>query len=151
MKSLTLQFTLLYCSIQCFHLTSALHKGSSSSLALPQSCLLCRGGQQQYSNDPYASNGNYNNFENPNDNYNPQDLPLQDADHIFQESVQDRVDQWRQQQIQHREQMSTMEKVALRESSGRMKLLAYLGQGSRAILFGLLMWRDLHLIELVSR
>lgn len=143
-----LQFTLLICSIQCFQLTSGLHRGSSSSL-VPKACLSCRGGQQQYSNDPYATNANYNTYYN-NHNYNQQNL-AQDPDHIFQESVQDRVDQWRQEQIQHRQEMPTVEKTSLRESNGRVKLLANLGNGSRAALFGVLMWRNLVLMEAVDK
>lgn len=133
MKLSTLQFTLLYCSIQCFYPTLALHRGSASASSL--ACLSCRGGQQP---------------PPPYDNYNPPPPP-QDPDHIFQESVQDRVDQWRQQQIQHRDKMTNVEKVALRENTGRMKLLVSVGRGARGVLFGVLMWRNLTLMEVVDK
>mmetsp|Transcript_6007 Transcript_6007/g.14228 ORF Transcript_6007/g.14228 Transcript_6007/m.14228 type:complete len:301 (-) Transcript_6007:1737-2639(-) len=149
MRVSTLQFALLYCSIQCFQLSYGLHKEESSSSMTPKSCLLCRGGQQQYSNDPYTSNNNNNNYNT--NSYNLQNpAPPQDPDHIFQETVQDRVDQWRQEQIQYRDQMTMMEKVSMRDSKGRTKLLATAGKGARAILFGVLMWRDLHLMEIVD-
>ncbi|CAJ1966955.1 unnamed protein product [Cylindrotheca closterium] len=149
MRVSTLQFTLLYCSIQCFQLSHGIQRESSSlSMTTQKSCLLCRGGQQQYSNDPYNALPQNNDY-NPN-SYNPQNLP-QDPDHIFQEAFQDRVDQWRQEQIQHRDQMSFNEKTSLRDSKGRMKLMATAGKGARAFLFGILMWRNIHLMEVADK
>jgi hypothetical protein len=74
----------------------------------------------------------------------------QDAEHIFQETVQDRVDKWRSDQMQQRQQRSAAEEADLRDSTGRVKLMATVGKGSRAIIFFLLMWRDIHLFEVAD-
>lgn len=116
-----------------------------------------RGGQS--STDPYANYADYNgppdprypnNPENGFANYNPPtDLP--DTEHLFQESVQDRVDKWRQAQMAQSQQMTPAEEINPRDAQGRMKLIASVSRGSRALIFFIIMWRDIHLFEVADQ
>lgn len=130
----------------------------SSSLQHKSSVLLVRGGQSPA--DPYSNNyAGYNhppptqNTNNPEDgfaNYNPPtDLP--DTEHLFQETVQDRVDKWRQEQMAQSQKMTPLQEINPRDSQGRMKLLASVSRGSRALIFFIVMWRDIHLFELADQ
>ena len=130
--------------------------------------LSVRGGQSQNNNnggddDPYSTS--YTNFEansamtpDPYEggfaNYNnpaQQQPQPQDADHIFHETVQDRVDKWRSAQLEKSQHLSPLQQASPRDESGRMKLLASVGKGSRAFIFFVLMWRDIHLFELADK
>eukprot|EP00980_Cylindrotheca_fusiformis_P018505 scaffold6124_cov122-Cylindrotheca_fusiformis.AAC.24 len=108
---------------------------------LTSSCLSCRGGQ---SNDPY--NG-YPDSSINDDYYNP---PI-DADHIFKEPVQDRLDKWRNEQMEQQRSMSAHESESLRDAEGRLKLMATVGTASRALIFFVLMWRDIVLYEMADK
>jgi len=115
--------------------------------------LLVRGGQQ--SEDPYQSYATYNdntppNYEDGYANYNPPS-GNNGADHLFHETVQDRVDQWRTTQMQRSQNMSPMQEANPRDEQGRMKLLASVSKGSRALIFFVLMWRDIHLFEVADQ
>jgi hypothetical protein len=65
----------------------------------------------------------------------------------FHESVQDRVDEWRTLQ---REQAASLQDSP-RDEKGRVKLLTSVGKGSRALMFFVLMWRDIHLYEIADQ
>jgi hypothetical protein len=109
--------------------------------------MLCRGGQSRDPYNGYPDNSyisDYNAPPPPPNNNN-------DADHIFQETVQDRVDKWRSDQIERRDHMSEEQQANLRDSQGRLKLMATVGKGSRAFIFFALMWRDIHLFEVADK
>ena len=163
---------LLYC-LNFLPFCLSLRRGSLHLNTLAQQkeqCLLCiRGGQQ--SQDPYyyqqqgrpspprpspvqqeetygyqnnnpggGGGGGYENYETT-EFYTP---PTGDPMH---ETVQDRVDKWRTDQIAKRENQTPQQEANLRDEQGRMKLLASVSKASRVFIFFLLMWRDIHLIE----
>jgi len=68
-------------------------------------------------------------------------------DDPFPETVQDRVDHWRANLQQHATEMQE----SPRDEQGRVKLLTSVGKGSRAMIFFLLMWRDIYLYETASQ
>ena len=81
--------------------------------------------QQQYEQDP------------------DQPPPLQE------ETFQEKIDSWRTYQMEHAaEQRSSQDP---RDTLGRMKLLTSVSKGSRAVTFFILMWRDIHLYEVVDQ
>jgi len=131
----------------------------STRLSLPHKSptLLVRGGEQSPS-DPYASYADYNPGppdprKNPEDgfsNYNPP-AEFTEAEHIFQESVQDRVDKWRQTQMEQRSKVTPAHEFSPRDDQGRMKLISNVSRGSRALMFFIIMWRDIHLFELADQ
>lgn len=129
-----LRHALVLFALQALPMGASLRQKRHSPLIA--SVLSPRGGQ---SNDPY------NGYPENNDDgfYNPPN----DPDHLFQESVQDRVDKWRSEQMEERNRMSAMQQESLRDSQGRLKLLASVGKGSRALIFFILMWRDILLFE----
>jgi hypothetical protein len=136
----------------------ALHLPSTtSSLIQTAPILSLRGGQS--SQDPYVNYGDYHSSPNyqgndPNDdfaNYNPPS-DSQDTEHLFQESVQDGVERWRQEQLaQQQNYLRPESEMNPRDSQGRMKLLASVSKGSRSVIFFILMWRDIHLYELADQ
>jgi hypothetical protein len=63
-----------------------------------------------------------------------------------QETVQERLDQWKSVQMANSAQYQT----SLHDDQGRMKLLTSIGKGSRAVIFFFLMWRDVSLYETAS-
>ena len=130
---------------------------TTSSLVQTAPILSLRGGQS--SQDPYVNYGDYHNSPNyqghdPNDdfaNYNPPS-DIQDTEHLFQESVQDGVERWRQEQLaQQQNYLRPESEMNPRDSQGRMKLLASVSKGSRSVIFFILMWRDIHLYELADQ
>jgi len=72
--------------------------------------------------------------------------PEATTDDPFHETVQDRVDQWRNQLQENAAKLQE----SPRDDKGRMKLLTSVGKGSRAMIFFLLMWRDVSLYEWAS-
>jgi hypothetical protein len=125
-------------------------RSQSNHVLRHQSILVVRGGQSQ---DPY-SNTNYEensapNYEDGYANYSPPDP--NDAEHLFQETVQERVDKWRSTQVERSQNVSEEQQANPRDEQGRMKLLASVGKGSRAFIFFVLMWRDIHLFELADQ
>jgi hypothetical protein len=73
--------------------------------------------------------------------------PTQENQDPFQESVQDRVDEWRNNQ---REYAASL-RDSPRDEKGRFKLLTSVSKGSRALIFFVLMWRDIHLYEIADQ
>jgi hypothetical protein len=92
---------------------------------------------------------NYPNYDAgiPTD-YNPPGTPGNDP---FQETVQERVENWRSQQQQKYQGLSAAQEANPRDEKGRMKLLASVGKGSRAFIFFVMMWRDIHLYEVADQ
>jgi hypothetical protein len=137
-----LRYLLVLVALHSLPMATCLRRRQSPFAATSSSsCLLCRGGQ---SRDPY-------NGYPDNSDYNAPPPPPNDADHIFQETVQDRVDKWRSDQIKRRDHMSEEQEASLRDSQGRLKLMATVGKGSRAFIFFMLMWRDIHLFEVSDK
>jgi len=67
------------------------------------------------------------------------------------ETVQDRVDAWRKHQQEMYSQQTPAQAANPRGSDGRFKLMASVSKGSRALIFFLLMWRDVHLYEVADQ
>jgi hypothetical protein len=68
-------------------------------------------------------------------------------DDPFHETVQQRVDHWKNTQRQQAESMMQ----SPRDEQGRVKMLTSVSKGSRAIIFFFLMWRDVHLYEVADQ
>jgi hypothetical protein len=69
-----------------------------------------------------------------------------DTNDPFHETVQDRVNQWRTQAAQQ----AAMTRHSPRDEQGRMKLLTSVSRGSRALIFFILVLRNLHLYEVAD-
>lgn len=120
-----------------------------------KSILAVRGGQSSY--DPYANFADYSDQPNYNndpkdgfDNYSPP-ADFTNAEHLFKESVQDRVDRWRQAQVEQQSTITPIQELNPRDEQGRMKLMSSVGRGSLALIFFVIMWRDIHLFELADQ
>jgi hypothetical protein len=128
------------------------------SLPHKSPALSVRGGQQS-SEDPYSNYAGYNPPPDPPNQYAPEDgfanynppTDLPDTEHLFQETVQERVDKWRQAQMEHSQQMTPEQEINPRDAQGRMKLIASVSRGSRALIFFIIMWRDIHLFEVADQ
>jgi len=79
--------------------------------------------------------------------YHDSSHPLDELFPQDQESVQDRVNAWKQSQMRTYGQLTEDEAANPRDEQGRVKLLTSVGKGSRALIFFILMWRDVHLFE----
>lgn len=127
-----------------------------------------RGGQST-PYDPYQQNayythpdpnddGNYqppSNYEDGFANYNPSQLPVSSSmddgsEHLFQESVQEGIDRWKSVQMEQYSHLSAEDEAKPWDASGRSKLMQSVGQGSRALIFLIVMWRDIYLLELAD-
>ena len=109
---------------------------SSRGLQIP------RGGSQVPS-DPYAPPPyGYPSTQSPQDPSN--EFVEEDP---FHETVQSRVDTWRTQQREYAEATRT----SPRDEQGRMKLLTSVSKGSRAVIFFILMFRNIHLYEVADQ
>jgi hypothetical protein len=102
-----------------------------------------RGGNQPPSDQPSYYSGN-NLDETAIGAYAD---PSQENQDPFQETVQDRADAWRSQQREYAESLQD----SPRDEKGRFKLLTSVGKGSRALIFFVLMWRDIHLYEIADQ
>jgi len=116
----------------------------------------------QYNNYPPSGAGTANSgspqdydngFGNANANYNPSDDfgRQREADGMFQESVQDRHDKWRSAQMEKYSNLTPEQEFNPRDEQGRMKLLSSVSKGSRALIFFVLMWRDIYLFEVTDQ
>lgn len=81
-------------------------------------------------------------------NYNYNDGGAQDP---FHETVQDRVEAWRNEQRQKYQTQSFEQQASPRDDQGRIKIMASVGKGSRALIFFMLMWRDIHHYEIADQ
>jgi len=80
----------------------------------------------------------------PDDAYHDDDPP----DH---ETVQERVNAWRQQQREASSHLTPEQVASPRDERGRFKLMTSVSRGSRALIFFILMWRDVHLYEVADQ
>jgi hypothetical protein len=115
--------------------------------------------QHAYYTHPDANDGNSSNpptmYEDGFANYNPSYLPestgiSNDPEHLFQESVQERVDRWKADQMEQYGKLSAQDEANPRDARGRLKLLQNVSKGSRAIIFFIAMWRNMYLLELAD-
>lgn len=79
----------------------------------------------------------------------PPAIPNTGEDVPFQEAFQDRIDNWRTYQLEHAEEQRSS--LSPRDEQGRMKLLTSATKATRAFTFFLLMWRNVHLYEVVDQ
>jgi hypothetical protein len=105
-----------------------------------------RGGSQPPSDQASYYSG-YNNDERAIGTQPQPTDPTQENQDPFQESVQDRVDKWRTSQIEYAASL----RDSPRDEQGRFKLLTSVSKGSRALIFFVLMWRDIHLYEIADQ
>lgn len=70
-----------------------------------------------------------------------------DENDPFHESVQARVDSWRSQQLERSAELQE----SLRDDQGRVKLLSTVSRGSRAFIFFMLLFRNIHLFEVADQ
>mmetsp|Transcript_25957 Transcript_25957/g.61073 ORF Transcript_25957/g.61073 Transcript_25957/m.61073 type:complete len:320 (+) Transcript_25957:183-1142(+) len=126
-----------------------------------------RGGQTgepfQQAGDPYqqpqyyppsANDINSQDYENGFANYNPPSSSDELYDReagMFQESVQDRHDKWRAEQMERYANLTQEQELNPRDEQGRMKLLSSVSKGSRALIFFILMWRDIYLFDVTDQ
>lgn len=106
-----------------------------------------RGGSDPpgYNPESSAASASYASFD-PNQSY--EDPPYYDPqDH---ETVQERVDAWRRAQQERYAHASPEQQASVRDADGKIKLLASVGKGSRALIFFVLLWRDVHLYEVAD-
>lgn len=66
------------------------------------------------------------------------------------ESVEERLEAWRQFQQQKYEKQTSLEEANPREENGRMKLIASVSRGSISFFFFVLMWRTVHHFEMAD-
>jgi len=66
------------------------------------------------------------------------------------ESVEERLEAWRQYQQQKFESQTSLEEANPREENGRMKLIASVSRGSISFFFFILMWRTVHHFEMAD-
>jgi hypothetical protein len=74
-----------------------------------------------------------------------------DDDPPDHETVQERVNAWRQQQHEAATHLTPQQATSARDERGRLKLLTSVSKGSRALIFFVLMWRDIHLYEVADQ
>lgn len=74
-----------------------------------------------------------------------------DDDPPDHETVQERVNAWRQQQRETFSHLTPEQVASARDERGRLKLLTSVSKGSRALIFFILMWRDIHLYEVADQ
>jgi hypothetical protein len=86
-------------------------------------------------------------YEYPPDNPIPPNTEEENV--MFQETFQDRIDTWRNYQQQNAAEQR--ESVSPRDEKGRMKLFVSISKASRSITFFILMWRNVHLYEVVDQ
>ena len=108
-----------------------------------------------------ASPPNNNDYENGFANYyqpsslssvDPTTTNHNDPEHIYHETVQERVDRWRQTQMETYGQQITPEQEAdPRDAQGRAKLLLTATKGARTVIFVALMWRDMLFFEMIDQ
>ena len=100
------------------------------------------GQPQQTSSEPYPPDYNIN--SPPLDSWIDQSPPMD------QQSVEERLESWRQQQRFKYENISPIDAANPRDEDGKMKLLASVSKGSIALFFFILMWRAVHHYELAD-
>lgn len=109
--------------------------------------------QQQTYYDNANDSSNNNNYEAGFDNYNPPPNTGYDEQrevNMMQESTQDRHDKWRTEQMEKYSNRSPDQELNPRDEQGRMKLMSSVSKGSRAVIFFILMWRDIYLFEVTD-
>ena len=141
---------------------------TSSNTIRDNISIILRGGQSQ---DPYAEQPTYysNNgsstpqdgYQNPEDgfaNYNPPppsgadtNIIDREDDSPFKESVQERTDKWRTAQMEKYGNLTPQQEYNPRDEDGRMKLMSSVSKGSRALIFFILMWRDVYLFDVADQ
>ena len=90
-------------------------------------------------------------YPNGNNNLPPPVTGAFDTnDDPFHETVQDRVDSWRRAQMERSQSLSPTHQASPRDQEV-LKLLASVSKGSRAFIFFVLMWRDVHLYEVADQ
>jgi hypothetical protein len=116
--------------------------------------------QQEQESTVYntASNDN-NNYQDGFANYyipssaSSQSIPdTNDPEHIFHETVQERVDRWRESQMEtYGQQISPEQEANPRDAQGRSKLLLNASKAARAVIFFVLMMRDIYFFEMIDQ
>ncbi|KAG7345141.1 hypothetical protein IV203_032672 [Nitzschia inconspicua] len=102
-----------------------------------------------YNQQPQQSNNNYEDgFANYYDS--PQSGQPMDPEHVFHEPVQDRLDRWRNEQMQKYQNLSPEQELSPVDDKGRAKLVQHVSKAARAFIFTFFVFRDVHLIDLAD-
>jgi hypothetical protein len=157
----------LFCLPVCQSSKSKRGIGLASSRQLLSTQMRVRGGsdprqyanpqqQQQQQQDQYAeppsngyTDGDYDpsqSLPSPQEDFDPYLGMGMDGDDPLHETFQDRVDSWKQKQQEFSE--TAME--SSRDDQGRLKLLTSVSRGSRATVFIILLFRNLHFYEVAD-
>ncbi len=116
--------------------------------------MVIRAGQTDpyQSQQPNYASANSQSYENGFANYNPPPTGYDEQMEVgmMQESIQDRHDKWRQAQMEKYANLTPAQEMNPRDDQGRMKLMSSVSKGSRAVIFFVLMWRDLYLFEVAD-
>jgi hypothetical protein len=124
--------------------------------------LMTRGGHQDDGTGPISSVGapyadpqEMRSISNPSEEQHPQypdENRLPNTGITYQyETVQDRVEHWKQDQQQRYQHLSPEQEMDPKDDQGRLKLLASVSKGGRAFIFFIMMWRDVHLYEVADQ
>jgi hypothetical protein len=102
----------------------------------------------------HLNHGAYPRHDNHEDNLTNGNFHMDDLDlppsAIPTESVEERLQSWRQAQQYKYEHQSPIDAANPRQEDGKLKLLASVGRGSIAMFFFLLMWRSVHHYEMAD-
>jgi len=158
MKITTTIITGLFLATERISVSASSKQISSTNTMLPRRDLLreamaIRAGQiDPHQSQPNYANDNSQSYENGFANYNPPPTGYDEQVEagMMQESVQDRHDKWRQAQVEKYANLTPAQELNPRDDQGRMKLMSSVSKGSRAVIFFVLMWRDLYLFEVAD-
>ena len=103
----------------------------------------------QFNNGPITTppSSNYDPYSPTSTNTSPPSTSIP----MDNESVEERLAAWRNQQQLKYENQSAMDAANPRDEDGRMKLLASVSKGSISLFFFILMWRSVHHYELADQ
>jgi hypothetical protein len=102
-------------------------------------------------NPQIQQSNSHNNYEDGFANYNPSPSTHMDPEHVFHESVQERVDRWRSEQMQRYQNLTPEQESNPRDEMGRAKLFTNVSKGARAMIFLFFVFRNVHLIDLADQ
>lgn len=117
---------------------------------------ILRGGQ---SNDPYQQPDYYNGdgsgdalqegYRNTADSVGKDNFDQ--TENIFKESLHEKRELWRHAQMERKQNLTPEQEYNPRDEDGRVKLLSSVSKGSRAVIFFILLWRDIYLFEMTDQ
>ena len=146
-------------SAKIVSLSSKAHMSNSDELEqhIFPSSLAIRGGYQEDNADsnPPTQPQQYDSVQGNYPSsimYADAETPVPNTEAGYQyETVQDRVEHWKEDQQQKYQNLTPEQEMDPKDDQGRLKLLASVSKGSRAFIFFIMMWRDVHLYEVADQ